>query len=462
MQKIRQTLVGDRAFYKNVAGIVVPVIIQNAITNFVSLLDNVMVGQVGTLQMSGVAIANQLFFVFYLCVFGGISGAGIFTAQYAGANDDEGIRYTFRFKILTVAALLALALTIFLGWGKNLVSLYLTDTSDPQAVADTLGYSLEYIHIILWGLLPYAVSCCYAGTLRETGETMLPMFASLAAVFTNLCGNYILIYGHLGLPALGVRGAAIATVASRFVELFILVFVTHRHKLRFRFIEGAWRSMAIPKNLSLAILRRGSPLIVNECLWSIGQAMLTQLYSVRGLSVVASFNISNTVADLFNVVFLSLGSATAIMIGQALGANEIDRAKREVWHLASLSVGCCLVMGGLLAAVSPFIPYIYNTTDEVRSLASVLLRISAIFMPFNAFTNVMYFTMRSGGKTVLTFLFDSGSTWCLCIPIAAALVYWTAVPVTFVYTAVLATYILKGVIGLILIRKGVWIHNIVA
>ena len=462
MQKVRQTLIGDRAFYKNVAGIVVPVIIQNAITNFVSLLDNVMVGQVGTLQMSGVAIANQLFFVFYLCVFGGISGAGIFTAQYAGANDDEGIRYTFRFKILTVAALLALALTIFLGWGKNLVSLYLTDTSDPQAVADTLGYSLEYIHIILWGLLPYAVSCCYAGTLRETGETMLPMFASLAAVFTNLCGNYILIYGHLGLPALGVRGAAIATVASRFVELFILVFVTHRHKLRFRFIEGAWRSMAIPKNLSLAILRRGSPLIVNECLWSIGQAMLTQLYSVRGLSVVASFNISNTVADLFNVVFLSLGSATAIMIGQALGANEIDRAKREVWHLASLSVGCCLVMGGLLAAVSPFIPYIYNTTDEVRSLASVLLRISAIFMPFNAFTNVMYFTMRSGGKTVLTFLFDSGSTWCLCIPIAAALVYWTGVPVTIVYTAVLSTYILKGIIGLILIRKGVWIHNIVA
>ena len=462
MQKVRQTLIGDRAFYKNVAGIVVPVIIQNAITNFVSLLDNVMVGQVGTLQMSGVAIANQLFFVFYLCVFGGISGAGIFTAQYAGANDDEGIRYTFRFKILIVAALLALALAIFLGWGKNLVSLYLTDTSDPQAVADTLGYSLEYIHIILWGLLPYAVSCCYAGTLRETGETMLPMFASLAAVFTNLCGNYILIYGHLGLPALGVRGAAIATVASRFVELFILVFVTHRHKLRFRFIEGAWRSMAIPKNLSLAILRRGSPLIVNECLWSIGQAMLTQLYSVRGLSVVASFNISNTVADLFNVVFLSLGSATAIMIGQALGANEIDRAKREVWHLASLSVGCCLVMGGLLAAVSPFIPYIYNTTDEVRSLASVLLRISAIFMPFNAFTNVMYFTMRSGGKTVLTFLFDSGSTWCLCIPIAAVLVYWTGVPVTVVYTAVLSTYILKGIIGLILIRKGVWIHNIVA
>lgn len=462
MQKVRQTLIGDRTFYKNVASIVVPVIIQNAITNFVSLLDNVMVGQVGTLQMSGVAIANQLFFVFYLCVFGGISGAGIFTAQYAGANDDEGIRYTFRFKILTVAVLLALALTIFLGWGGNLVSLYLTDTSDPQAVADTLGYSLEYIHIILWGLLPYAVSCCYSGTLRETGETMLPMFASLAAVFTNLCGNYILIYGHLGLPALGVRGAAIATVASRFVELFILVFVTHRHKLRFRFIEGAWRSMAIPKNLARAILRRGSPLIVNECLWSIGQAMLTQLYSVRGLSVVASFNISNTVADLFNVVFLSLGSATAIMIGQALGANEIDRAKREVWHLSSLSVACCLVMGGLLAAVSPFIPHIYNTTEEVRSLASVLLRISAVFMPFNAFTNVMYFTMRSGGKTVLTFLFDSGSTWCLCIPMAAALVYWTSVPVTVVYAAVLSTYILKGIIGMILIRKGVWIHNIVA
>ena len=462
MEKIRKTLIGDRVFYRTVATLVVPVIIQNAITNFVSLLDNVMVGQVGTLQMSGVAIANQLFFVFYLCVFGGISGAGIFTAQFYGAGDDEGVRNTFRFKIVTVVALLAVALVVFLCWGGNLVSRYLTDTSDPAAVEATLGYSLEYIRIILWGLLPYSISCCYAGTLRETGETMLPMKASLAAVLTNLCGNYILIYGHLGFEAMGVRGAAIATVLSRFVELFILVFVTHRNKLRFRFLEGAWRTMAVPGALTKAIMLRGMPLLLNECLWAIGQAKLSQLYSIRGLSVIAAFNISNTVADLFNVVFLSMGNAVAIMIGQALGANEYERAKREVWQLIALSVGCCVIMGSLLAIFSNIIPRLYNTPVDVRALAGRFLRISAAFMGVNAFANSSYFALRSGGKTLITFLFDSGFSWAVCVPVAAALIYWTNASISLIYAAVLATSILKCIFGFILIRKGVWIQNIVA
>lgn len=462
MEKIRKTLIGDRAFYKTVAALVVPVIIQNAITNFVSLLDNIMVGQVGTLQMSGVAIANQLFFVFYLCVFGGISGAGIFTAQFYGAGDNDGVRNTFRFKIITVLALLAVALVVFLGWGEELVSMYLTDTSDPVASAETLGYALDYIQVILWGLLPYAISCCYSGTMRETGETVLPMVASLAAVLTNLVGNYILIYGHLGFEAMGVRGAAIATVISRFVELFILVFATHRSKLRFRFIEGAWRTLAVPGPLAKAIIVRGMPLLVNECLWAMGQAKLSQLYSIRGLSVIAAFNISNTVADLFNTVFLSMGNAVAIMIGQALGANENERAKREVWQLMALSIACCFVMGSLLALFSPFIPRLYNTTDAVRSLATEFLLITAAFMAVNAFAHASYFTLRSGGKTFITFLFDSVFSWVVCVPVAAAMIYWTGASITLIYATVMATSLIKCVLGYILIRKGVWIHNIVS
>lgn len=462
MEKIRKTLIGDRAFYKTVATLVVPVIIQNAITNFVSLLDNIMVGQVGTLQMSGVAIANQLFFVFYLCVFGGISGAGIFTAQFYGAGDNDGVRNTFRFKIITVLALLAVALVVFLGWGEELVSMYLTDTSDPVASAETLGYALDYIQVILWGLLPYAISCCYSGTMRETGETVLPMVASLAAVLTNLVGNYILIYGHLGFEAMGVRGAAIATVISRFVELFILVFATHRSKLRFRFIEGAWRTLAVPGPLAKAIILRGMPLLVNECLWAMGQAKLSQLYSIRGLSVIAAFNISNTVSDLFNTVFLSMGNAVAIMIGQALGANENERAKREVWQLMALSIACCFVMGSLLALFSPFIPRLYNTTDAVRSLATEFLLITASFMAVNAFAHASYFTLRSGGKTFITFLFDSVFSWVICVPVATAMIYWTGASITLIYATVMATSLIKCVLGYILIRKGVWIHNIVA
>ena len=287
------------------------------------------------------------------------------------------------------------------------------------------------------------------------------MKASLAAVLTNLCGNYILIYGHLGFEAMGVRGAAIATVLSRFVELFILVFVTHRNKLRFRFLEGAWRTMAVPGALTKAIMLRGMPLLLNECLWAIGQAKLSQLYSMRGLLVIAAFNNSNTVADLFNVVFLSMGNAVAIMIGQALGANEYERAKREVWQLIALSVGCCVIMGSLLAIFSNIIPRLYNTTVDVRALAGRFLRISAAFMGVNAFANSSYFALRSGGKTLITFLFDSGFSWAVCVPVAAALIYWTSASISLIYAAVLATSILKCIFGFILIRKGVWIQNIV-
>ena len=207
---------------------------------------------------------------------------------------------------------------------------------------------------------------------------------------------------------------------------------------------------------------RGMPLLLNECLWAIGQAKLSQLYSMRGLSVIAAFNISNTVADLFNVVFLSMGNAVAIMIGQALGANEYERAKREVWQLIALSVGCCVIMGSLLAIFSNIIPRLYNTTVDVRALAGRFLRISAAFMGVNAFANSSYFALRSGGKTLITFLFDSGFSWAVCVPVAAALIYWTNASISLIYAAVLATSILKCIFGFILIRKGVWIQNIVA
>lgn len=204
------------------------------------------------------------------------------------------------------------------------------------------------------------------------------------------------------------------------------------------------------------------PLLVNECLWAMGQAKLSQLYSIRGLSVIAAFNISNTVADLFNTVFLSMGNAVAIMIGQALGANENERAKREVWQLMALSIACCFVMGSLLALFSPLIPRLYNTTDAVRSLATEFLLITAAFMAVNAFAHASYFTLRSGGKTFITFLFDSVFSWVICVPVAAAMIYWTGASITLIYATVMATSLIKCVLGYILIRKGVWIHNIVA
>lgn len=461
MPSIRRILIGEKAFYREVIGVVAPIIVQTAITNFVSLLDNLMVGRVGTREMSGVAIANTLLFVFYLCIFGAISGAGIYGAQFAGAGNHEGVRSTFRYKIIICAILVAAGLGVFIFFGRDLIRMYLTDTSDPVAAAQTLRCGSQYLQIMLAGMLPFAITSSYAGTLRETGQTRLPMFAGIMAVFVNLVGNYILIFGHFGCPALGVRGAAIATVFSRFAELAIILVCVHKNAARFPAFRRAWGTLKVPGTLAKAITSKSMPLLLNECLWSLGMAKLAQLYSLRGLPVVAGFNISDTVVNLFNVVYMSMGNAAAIMVGQRLGADDPEEARRSAWSIISLALGLCLVTGLITIVAAPFIPRIYNTSETVRDLASSFIRIYSCFMPLFGFSHCTYFVLRSGGKTLTTFLFDCGYTWCIMVPLAAALIYLTNLEIRKVYGLVLAGNILKCFLGYILVKKGIWIHNIV-
>ena len=257
--------IGDRAFYRRVFGIAVPIIIQNGITNFVSLLDNIMVGQIGTIPMSGVSIVNGLLFVFNLCIFGASSGAGIFTAQFHGSRDNEGIRHTFRFKVMACLLLSVLGIAIFTFGGKLLIGLYLTGDGDAATAAGAMEYGLKYLAVMVWGFFPFALANAYSSTLRETGETFVPMVAGVCAVLINLFLNYVLIFGHFGAPAMGVEGAALATTISRYVELAIVALWAHRKKA---FMAGAYRSLYIPGRLLRDIVIKGMPLLINEFLWA--------------------------------------------------------------------------------------------------------------------------------------------------------------------------------------------------
>lgn len=460
--RLRERMFGDRDFYAQVVAVVVPIIIQNTVSNVVSLLDNVMVGRVGTLQMSAVAIVNQLLFVFNLCIFGGLAGAGIFATQYAGAHDDKGVRDCFRVKWMIALSMLACALVVLIAFPKRLIGMYLAQETAQADAAATLGFGMDYLTVMLWGLLPFGVSQVYASTLREVGETRLPMFASVAAILVNLVFNYFLIFGKCGFPELGVTGAAIATVLSRYVETAVIMVYTHMKSHHFGFIRGAYRSLRVPKPLMISILRRGTPLLVNEFLWSSGMAVLLQCYSVRGLDVVAACNIATTVSNLFKVVFLSMGNAVAIMVGQALGANDIERAKNCTWRLMTLSVGSNLIMATILALFAPAIPNIYNTEPHVRQIATQLIYVVAVMMPAYSFSHCCYFTLRSGGKTIITFLFDSVFTWCVNVPAAWLLAYKTGLGIVPLYFGVQALEMVKVVVGFVLVKKGVWIHNIVA
>ena len=280
-----QRYIGDRAFYRRVFAVAVPIIVQNGITNFVSLLDNIMVGQIGTDPMSGVSIVNGLIFVFNLCIFGASSGAGIFTAQFHGSRDPEGVRHTFRFKFLICIVLSLIGIAIFLMGGDLLIGLYLTGEGDAATAAAVLDQGRKYLQVMLWGFLPFALTNAYASTLKECGNTIVPMVAGIAATLTNLVLNYILIFGHFGAPAMGVQGAALATVISRYAELAIVALWTHRNVQKNPFIAGAYRSFYLPGKLLKSIAIKGMPLLLNEALWSSGMAIMNQCYSTCGLDV---------------------------------------------------------------------------------------------------------------------------------------------------------------------------------
>lgn len=454
--------IGTKDFYKRVIALTLPIMIQNLITNFVNMLDNVMIGKVGTVEMVGVAVSNQLIFVFNLCLFGAISGAGIFGAQFYGNHDDKGVRHTFRFKIIICTVLTLLGMGIFILFGKGLVNAYLQGDGDVTDAAASLNFAMGYIKIMMIGFVPYAVAQCYSSTLREIEKPVLPMVAGIVAVLVNLGLNYVLIFGHFGAPKMGVNGAAIATVISRFAELLIVVIWTGVHKSKTPFIIGAFKSLYVPMALVKQIIRKGLPLMLNETMWSAGMAMLNQCYSVRGLNVVAANNISQTFFNVFSVGFLSLGVAIGIILGQMLGAGETEKVKDTSQKLIAFSVAISVGISILFAVSARFIPLLYNTTPEVRSLAAKLMLITAIVMPLDAFANASYFTLRSGGKVIITLLFDSVFAWVVSVPTAFILSRYTDISIFALFGTVQSLNIIKCILGYIFVKKGTWIRNIIS
>lgn len=459
---IREKYIGNREFYKMTLGVAVPIMIQNGITNFVGLLDNIMVGQIGTEQMSGIAIVNQLLLVFNLAIFGAISGAGIFTAQFFGREDNEGVRNTFRFKLYICIAITVIGVLTLALFGENLIGMYLRGEDKGLSIEEALRYGKQYMRIMFIGMLPFAVEQAYSGTLRECGETVISMKAGVVAILVNLLFNWLLIFGKFGMPAMGVEGAAIATVISRYIQAAVVIVWTHTHKEKMPFIIGAYQSPTVPGMLVRQIVLHGLPLMVNEILWSAGMAMLNQCYSMRGLDAVAAINISTTISNLFNVVFVALGDAIAIVVGQLLGAGKFEEARQTDTRLIAFSVFICVIIGALMFVLSPLFPEFYNTTAGVKAIAVRFMRVSAVFMPVWAFMHATYFTLRSGGKTIVTFVFDSLYLWLISVPVAYVLSRYTGLSIITLYIFVQSIDLIKCMIGFILVKKGVWLHNIVA
>ena len=459
----KEKFIGDRQFYRTLFVLVLPLIIQQGITNFVSLLDNLMVGGLGTHPMSGVSIVNQLIFVFNLTIFGGLSGASIFGTQFFGVGDWKGMRDTFRFKMIFSVIVSVLAVVVFTLFAEPLLMLFLeNETNTAEDITLTLSAAMKYFRIALWGLLPFAVVQVYAGTLRETGETVTPMVGGVIAILINLTFNYLLIYGKFGFPEMGVAGAALATVMSRFVELAYVVFLTHKRHEKFRFIEGAYRSLHIPAALVKKIAVTGTPLMLNEVLWSLGQTFINSNYASRGIVVIAATNISGTAWNLFCVIMFAMGTAVSILVGQKLGAGDTKGAVDVDNKLLFFTLVSHVLIGLLIVAAAPFIPMMYNVGQDVRTLASQCLMVLGASLPIHALIHCIYFTVRSGGKTVITFLFDCVYTWVVPAMLSMALCRFTSLPIITIYLIVQFSDIIKLAIGIPMVRSGFWTKCVIS
>lgn len=458
----RKKYIGDKAFYRLVLSIAIPLIVQQGITSFVSLLDNLMVGALGEEPLSGVSIVNQLINVYNLTLFGGLSGASIFGAQFFGTGDWNGMRDTFRFRMHFSVVLTAIAVIVFSTCGDTLSLLFLeNENNSPELVEQTLEYVRSYLNIAVWGLIPFLFSQVYSGLLRETGETVHPMIASVIAILTNLVLNYCLIYGAFFFPEMGVAGAALATVIARVLEAGYIMIFTHTHAEKYRFIRGAYRSPKIPAALCRRIAITGAPLMLNELLWSVGMTVISGNYASRGLEVVAASNIATTVWSLFCVIMVAMGSVVAIMVGQQLGAGKIEEARDLDRKLIFVTEVIHIVIGVLVIATAGLIPMMYDVGENTRQMATAMLRIQGVVLPIHSFVHVAYFTIRAGGKTVVTFLFDCFYTWCVPVVVSFLLCHCTDLPIVACYAFVQATDLIKMGIAIPMLKSGFWAKNII-
>lgn len=304
-----------------------------------------------------------------------------------------------------------------------LISLFLAKDDSPEMIAATLGYAKQYMNIILLSMIPNGINIAYSSALRECEHTKIPMYGSLLAVGVNLFLDYALIFGKCGMPQMGVAGAAIATVIAKCVEALVCVIWAHTHMEQNPYLQGMFRDFHIPKQLFVDMLKKGTPLMINEFLWVIGMSVIAQSFSIRGLDVVAARNISSTITNLFGVIYIQMGSCITIILAPLLGRRAYEEARDKSNKLLFF----CILAGLFVTVVMlPFVkgfPNIYNTEANIKELASFMILISALTMPLWSYSNACYFNLRSGGRTGITFLFDFIFTWCIQIPMAFILAH---------------------------------------
>lgn len=443
----------DKKFYKTLISLAIPIVLQNLVSSSLNMVDTLMIGALGESNIAAVGLANQLFFLFALIMFGLNSGSGIFISQYFGKGDMKSIH-----KVMGIGLICAISIGGIFSIGaivfpKGILSMFSKDI-------EVVNLGSRYLRIVGFSYIINAMSFCYAFALRCTRQPKIPMFISIIALLSNTILNYLLIFGKFGFPNMGIEGAALATLISRIIEFSVMILIVYLNK---NIVAAKVKDMIdLSKDFLARFFNVALPVILNEGLWALGMTMYSMAYARINTEAVASVQIASTVQNIFMVVNMGISNAAAVMIGNKIGEKREKEGIKYAEKFSFLSPAFGAIMGLALILLSPEILKLFSVAPSTYTDSIKVLRVIGLTMPIKFF-NVLLVVgiLRAGGDTKFSLFLETGSVWLVGVPLAflGALVF--KLPVYWVVSLVVLEEVVKFTVGLPRFISKKWVRSVI-
>lgn len=444
----------NKRFYKVLISLCIPIIIQNLISTSVNVIDTVMISSLGETSVASIGVANQFFFLFNMSLSGITGGAGVFISQFFGKNDINNIRKVTGFSTILAIILSLVFLIPALIIPTKIINIF---SYDPEVVKQCI----EYFSIVVFCYPLIAISTVFSMGSRGVRNPKLGMFCSAIALCVNIVLNYGLIFGNLGLPALGVKGAALATVIARIVELILILSYVYLLKKDYILRFGVNNLKSLNSEFINLLLAKSLPIFLNDSLWAVGTVLYSVAYSKAGTSAIAASQIATSTGNFFIMTAVCIANGAAIMLGNELGADYIDRAINYAKKFSVLVFLAGLLFGGLLILNIPILLKVFTVSDSLAPDITKIFIIMGILMALKSFNVLLVIgILRSGGDTKYALFLELGCMWLVSIP----LTFIAALKGAPIYVLVLLTYseeLVKFIFGMPRALSKKWAANIV-
>ncbi len=445
-------LFNDKAFFRTLFVLALPIMFQNLLHSLVNMLDTIMIGRLGTIEIAAVGLGNQVFFLLNMILFGAVSGAAVFTAQYWGKKDTSGIRQTTGLALIIVLSIGTLFTLLCLVFPRRIIGFY---SADPAVIEQ----GALYLRAMAPSFIPFAISFVFMLVMRTTGKVKLAMTATAISLSLNAVGNYVLIFGPGPFPELGVQGAGYATVLARWVELAIVLITVYGRRY---VMAGTLREfLSFDRAFAAKFVHIVTPVIINELFWAFGVTMQNVIFARTGTAAMAAFNITVTVSNLAWFIFIGLGNGASVMVGNKIGEGNREEATEYAWKITRFSALLAAFVGVLLLPLSRLLPLFFNIeTDVLRTIYRMFI-ILMLTYPFRAFNmSVIIGVLRAGGDTRYSIVFDLVFMWTVSIPLAAAASFLFGWPAWVIYLCLVTEEPLKTILGYRRLSSGKWLHDV--